>query len=185
MNEEMSLEEKMHEAYSLSLNLAYETISPNGTFFGTRNFNFGKEHDDMISVWCDGLMHKYYQDIQSGRCSLSAAINFDVEKFERKVEDAIHIFSALISIVGFPRKLTKNDMRQMGYRGEWAGYTKDEDLAYYHELDKQHLAKAEQELKEHKKLPAKKQNWDLIFHLERDIRYYQTQISEYNRKISA
>ena len=183
MNDELSLEEKMGEAFSRSLLLAYATIAPGGTFFNSRDFNFGPAYDDLISGWCDGLVHKYYNRITTGQCSLNAQINFDLAKFEQEVDEAIQTFSALISIFGYPKQLTTEDMRQMGYRGSWAGYTKEEDERFYFERDQKDLAEVKQQLEDHKKLPKNKQNHDMIYHLERDIRHYQSKIQEYTSKV--
>lgn len=117
-----SLQDLMNEAYNLSLDLAYEDMAPNGHYLTPRS-NLPTEEADLIYGWADGLMHKYYENRSSGRCSLQATIDFDVAKFEQSVVKDIAKMKIILARVGKPVKLDFAEMRKRGYRGEWAGET--------------------------------------------------------------
>lgn len=118
--EEKSLCDLMHEAFQLSLDVAYSEIAPDGSYFTWRPTGLGN-HEDMISGWADGLVHKYYDNRVTGHCSLQAQIDFDIEKFEQGVERDIKIMKKLLEKLGKPIKLDFAEMRRRGYKGSWAG----------------------------------------------------------------
>lgn len=113
---EKPLEELMHEAWILAMDVTHSELSPNDHYFTPRETSFG-EHDDMVWGWADGLMHKYYRDRATGQCSLKAMIEFDVAQFEEKVKRDIAIMKELLEKVGKPVKLTVAEMQRRGYTG--------------------------------------------------------------------
>ena len=124
MTETKSLAELMGDAVALSWELIYEDIAPDGTYLTPRqNFeSIGTDTEkDMISSWADGLYHKYYDNRTTGHCSLQAMIDFDVEKFEKQVEQDIETMKRILAVVPSPVKLDFAEMQRRGYRGEWAG----------------------------------------------------------------
>ena len=128
--ENKSVEELLNKAYHLSLKLAYETVTWKGNYFDVReNFKHGGDVDKIFS-YCDGLQHKYYDKVTSGRCSIQTTIDFDIEKFEENLIIDIKEFEKLLLIYGEPRILSKECLRERGYRGEMAGYTKEEEFEY-------------------------------------------------------
>lgn len=118
-----SLNDLMEKAFMLSLQLSYETVAPNGSFLDTRQqWGSASENDqNMVFGWADGLVHKYYNNVLDGRCSLSAIINFDFEKFEARVAKDVVRMTELLTQLPAPRKLTFEEMRAQGYKGSWAG----------------------------------------------------------------
>jgi hypothetical protein len=122
-----SLQDLMNEAYNLSLDLSFKTITWQGNYFDPReSFPLGGDSDKIFG-WSDGLFHKYYQKISNGECSLAQTIDFDLERFEQSVISDIEEFNHLIKIYGKPLILSKEHLRALGYRGEMAGYTKEEE----------------------------------------------------------
>ena len=116
--EEKSLCELMEEAFLLSLNCAYETICPNGNFFDSRKqFPCDENLIDKIYGWADGLTQKYYFDVTNGHCSPAMMINFDLEKFEENVKFDIRLMTDILAICGLPKRLTREEMIERGYRG--------------------------------------------------------------------
>ena len=121
-----SLSDLMHEAFCLSMDCAHSELSPpskcseGGHYFTSRNIGNAAE-DDMIFGWCDGLMHKYYQNMSTGHCSIAAMAAFDIEKFEQSVTDDIATMKRLLKIHGLPVRLDHAEMRRRGYTGSWAG----------------------------------------------------------------
>ena len=105
-----SLADLMREAVETSWDLAFETVAP-------------AEHEDMIWGWADGLMHKYYDRMATGRCSLKASLEFDLGEFEQGVRRDLDTMQNILKQVGPPRKLTCAEMQARGYRGAWAGLT--------------------------------------------------------------
>lgn len=99
-----SLSDLMHEAVTLSWNVSYEEITPEGHYSKWRTVGT-EEESDMITGWADGLMHQYYQRHSSGQCSIQAMIDFDVAEFEESVKRDIGIMRALLEKVGRPRQL--------------------------------------------------------------------------------
>lgn len=111
----------MHEAYRLSLDVAYKTLAPDKTYLDVRNDIPDGEFCDKVFSWCDGLMHKYYEKVSTGHCSINEMIAFDVAAFENEVIADINSFKEFITKNGLQRVLTYAEMRERGYRGEWAG----------------------------------------------------------------
>jgi hypothetical protein len=99
-----SLSDLMHEAVTLSWDLSFEAVTPEGRYTKWRSVG-NAEESDMITSWADGLMHQYYQRYSSGRCSLQAMIDFDVAEFEESVKRDVGVMRALLEQVGRPRQL--------------------------------------------------------------------------------
>lgn len=107
-----SLEEKMGKAFYLSMDVSYKNLTPADHYFIVKDIDL----PDFVWAWADGRVHKYYEDTTTGRCSLSRSINFDIEKFEARVDDEIKQMEELLKKHGPPKKLTVEEMRAMGYR---------------------------------------------------------------------
>lgn len=119
---EKSLEELMHEAWILAMDVTYSELAPDNTYLTPRQGRIGTpEEDDMVWGWADGLMHKYYQSRATGRCSWKAMQEFDVTQFEENVKRDIATMTKLLAKVGKPVKLDFAEMQRRGYRGSWAG----------------------------------------------------------------
>jgi hypothetical protein len=116
-----SLAELMDEAFDLSLNLCYKTITPEGHYFDPRDIK-DDTLGELVSGWADGLVHAHYQRLSTGRCSVSAMINFDVGEFEESVKRDIKTMQHALKSYGPPRRLTYHEMQFRGYRGSSAGY---------------------------------------------------------------
>jgi hypothetical protein len=116
---EKSLADLMGEAYATSLDVAYETIAPNGYYLNAREVPV--EHSDMVWAWADGGVHAYYERMVTGRCSLQAQIDFDLERFESRVVRELDLMQRILRRLGAPRVLTFEEMQARGYRGAWAG----------------------------------------------------------------
>ena len=87
MGRETSFQEKLNRAYQLALELAYEDdecIHPT-------NIN-----NDLVWAYVDGLIKNYHNKILSGRCSLQATIDYDMEKEEKTLNDHISMFKKMI-----------------------------------------------------------------------------------------
>ncbi len=164
-----SLAELMNDAFNLSLDLAYSELSPDGHYFTARNLPVTKDVDDMIFCWCDGLKHKYYENVSTGRCSLQRMIDFEIE-----------LMTELLRKFGGPITLTFEEMRKRGYRGKWAGYTEKEDNEFYLDKFTKELVLAEQELKEEEK--KKQCNWDSIYYFKQTVTDLKRLIKEYENK---
>lgn len=105
---EKSLMELMDEAFRLSLRVAYETITTDGHYYDARKeFHTSAANEDAVWGWCDGLMHKYYNKVSSGQCSVWATIDFDVAAFEESVKKDIAMMSELLVKLGPPKVLPK------------------------------------------------------------------------------
>lgn len=109
----------MGEAYGVSLDLAYATLSPDGHYLDVRELPV--EHSDMVWAWADGHVHGYFERITTGRCSLQAQIDFDLEAFEERVVRQLDTMKRILQRMGAPRVLTFAEMQARGYRGAWAG----------------------------------------------------------------
>ena len=116
-----SLADLMQEAVETSWDLAFETVAPDDHYLDPRDTGLPAEHEDMIWGWADGLMHKYYERMATGRCSLKASLEFDLGEFEQGVRRDLDIMQQILKQVGPPRKLTCAEMQARGYRGAWAG----------------------------------------------------------------
>lgn len=113
-----SLAELMQRAIHLSLQIAYETITPHNTYFDVRtDLQTTEQNESIIWGWADGLVHRQYQNISSGRCSLQTTIDFDVAKFEDSVKRDIEMMESLSKRLGPPRQLTCEEMTARGYKG--------------------------------------------------------------------
>ena len=113
-----SLSDLMNEAFDLSLDLMYETVAPNGHFFDPRKGHWGTaDEEDKVCSWADGLMHKYYQNMATGHCSIAAMARFDVGKFEDEVVADIEMMKRLLARCGPPRQMTVAELVQRGYKG--------------------------------------------------------------------
>lgn len=166
-----SLEDLMKEAFSFSLELAYETLTEDGHYFDPRS-NFTEDMDvDKVYAWADGLMTRHYLDKIKGSCSLQSFIDFDIETFEDSVEKDIALFKVYLEKVGKPKVLTKEDLRKRGYRGSIAGYTKGEDALYYINEYKKTLEEAQDKLK-------KAKTFDEKYDLEKTISICNKNINE-------
>ena len=105
---EKSLMELMDEAFRLSLQVAYETITADGHYYDARKeFHTSAANEDTIWGWCDGLMHGAYQRITTGQCSLRATIDFDVAAFEELVKKDVTMMAELLVKLGSPKVLPK------------------------------------------------------------------------------
>ncbi len=184
---EKSLEQLMSEAYYLSLDCAFETLSPCNDYWDART-NLGlflnPQDEDKIWAWCDGLMAKYYDNHLKGHCSIQAMIDFDLEKFEQSVVADIEMMNAALKKLGSPRKMTFEEMQKRGYRGSGAGYTKLEDCQFY--LDRaQKLLKENQdkwiELEKDKKT---ERVYDEKLEVADSIHYYEKYIEKYTLEIN-
>ena len=111
-----SLEEKMHIVSQLAYKLTYSTIDgTSNLYFDVReNWEHGKNEE--IFSWSDGLYHEYLSRHIEGRCSTKAIIDFDIEKFETKVDKDIQDFTALLKLYGEPKVLSKEELISRGYR---------------------------------------------------------------------
>lgn len=175
-----SLSDLMDEAFNLSMDLSYETLTPDGNYFDpTKN-----DLPDRVWTWCDGLMYKYYQSVSTGHCSPSAMANFDIKKFEDEVIADISAFKILLAKYGKPRRLTYGEMKARGYRGKGAGYTPKEDAEFYLEFAQKNLLKAQTELKRLEALPKKKRSYDAEYNENDNIRTYERQIREESEKLA-
>jgi len=96
-------------------------VAPNDHYLDPRDTGLPAEHEDMIWGWADGLMHKYYERMATGRCSLRVLADFDVGEFEQQVRQDLDTMQNILKQVGPPRKLTIAEMQARGYRGAWAG----------------------------------------------------------------
>ena len=113
-----SLADLMDEAFDLSLDLMYETVAPGGHFFDPRKGRWGTDdEEDKVCSWADGLMHKYYQNVSTGHCSIGAMARFDVAKFEDEVICDIDTMKRLLAQCGPPRQMDVAEMIQRGYKG--------------------------------------------------------------------
>ena len=166
-----SMQELLNEAYRLACSLAFKTILEDGHYFDVReDFPLGGDLDRIFS-YVDGLEHKSAKNIIEGRCSLQATIDFDVAEYEKRIEADIEEFKRLILIYGEPRVLSKNELKNSGYRGEMAGYTKEEDRLYYIAEWGKDLIKYRAEL-----LNAK--DYDQKYYLENNIRHCEKRLKE-------
>lgn len=111
-----SLKEKMHRALQLSFKLTYTTIDgTNNSYFDVREqWEHGKNEE--IFSWADGLYHEYLNKQLEGRCSLKSLYEFDIAKFEAKVDKDIQDFTALLKLYGEPKILTREELIERGYR---------------------------------------------------------------------
>ena len=121
--ETKSLADLMQEAYATSLDLAFETLSPDDHYMDPRTLPV--EHSDMIWAWADGHKHAHYERMATGRCSLKAQLEFDLEEFENRVIQDLDTMQRILKRIGKPRKLTFTEMQARGYRGAWAGLPAD------------------------------------------------------------
>lgn len=112
---EQSLNELMWQAYNLSLDVCYSELTPQRTCFTPRN-NLTEEEGNLAFEWADGLIHKHYERVSSGCCSIQAMIDFDVAKFEQRVKDDIKKLEAVLKRVGKPVVLTAEELRRRGYK---------------------------------------------------------------------
>lgn len=182
MNDTKSLCELMNECVELSWELCYKNIAPDGTYLKAReDFSIFGVHADTISAWADGLYHKYYNNVSTGHCSVNEMIKFDIEQFELKVIETIELFESLLIKHGRPVQLTHDDMKRMGYRGAWAGYTKEEDRQYHLARVKEELEQAEKKLQEYKNRPEKQQTYDGIWDLQQNVRGWKKEVEHYEK----
>lgn len=173
--EEKSFQEKLNEAYRLACSLAYKTILEDGHYFDVReDFPLGG-NADKIFCYVDGLEHKFYENVSNGRCSLQATIDFDVAEHEKRIETDIEEFRRLILIYGEPRVLSKENLRARGYRGEMAGYTKEEDRDYYIAEWEKDLVKYREELKTAK-------GYDQRYYIENNTNHCEKRLKKLKEK---
>lgn len=173
--EEKSFQELLNEAYRLACSLAYETILEDQTYFDVReDFPLGGDSDKIFS-YVDGLEHKFLENRMSGHCSLQATIDFDIAEHEKRIDADIEEFRKLILIYGEPRLLSKENLRARGYRGEMAGYSKEEDRDYYIAEWEKDLKKVQEELKVAK-------NYDERYFIENNIVYCKKRLAELKEK---
>ena len=91
--EELSLNEKMNKSYNLALDIIYE----DDDCCKIRKLNISDKDDSLLHCWVDGLYHKYAENMITCRCSLQAAIDFDVEKFEVMVDKHLSLFQSILN----------------------------------------------------------------------------------------
>lgn len=169
--ETTSLSDLMTRAYNLSLDLSFKTKTWKGNYFDAREqFPLGGDADKIFG-WSDGLFHKLYMNMEEGKCSIKAMTDFDIERFENQVIADIKEFEHLLKIYGQPLILSKEHMRARGYRGELAGYTKEEENQYNISRYKQLLSDA------HDSLVLAK-GYDEEYHYGREIVYYEKRLCE-------
>jgi hypothetical protein len=94
--QEASLADKMGKAFDLSLAL-WRLDEARGYDVLKRD-----EEADLVYGWADGLVHKHYQDMSTGRCSLLAMVKFDIEKFEESVDRDIEKMNKMLVRVRQP-----------------------------------------------------------------------------------
>jgi len=124
MNDEVpSLSDLMNEAYRLSLDLSYESVAPDMSYLHPRKDWRGvsTKKQDTVYAWSDGLVHKMYQNVSTGHCSLQAMIDFSIAAFEASVKKDIAMMKALLTKLPAPIQYTFAMMQAEGYRGRWAG----------------------------------------------------------------
>lgn len=172
---EKSLKDLMDKAFSLSLDLAHSELAPDGHYFTPRNLPISQEKNDLIFGWADGLVHNYYERICSGRTSIQAQVDFDIEKFEETINKDIKQMEDLLVIYGKPIKITFDEMKKRGYRGSWAGYTKDEDRLF-------HLSESKKNLEIQKNLLSKTKDWNEIQGINDNILYYELDIKRLEKQ---
>lgn len=166
---QQSLCELMERAFQLSLKCVYETMSPDGHCLEERKCDL----PDFVVSWADGLYHVYYQKIAEGRTSIQEQIDFDIGKFEEKVEHDIVKMEKLLTSLGPPRLLTVAEYREKGYRGPIAGYTPVEDTQFYLQLTLDGLARVEKTLAEYEALPKSKQDWGILSDHQYNVKEYR------------
>jgi hypothetical protein len=170
-NDCKSTQELLNEAYRLACSLAYKTILEDGHYFDVReDFPLGGDVDK-IFCYVDGLEHKYAENITTGRCSLQAAMDFDVFEYEKRIESDIEEFKRLILIYGEPRVLSKDELKKRGYRGEMAGYTKEEDRDYY-------IAEWEKDLVKYRAEFKSAKGYDQRYYAENNINHCEKRLKE-------
>ena len=108
----LSLQELMFKAFQLSLDICYETITEEGFYHDLGDLDksdipYKEKFIEDSYAWVDGLYHKYYEKMSSGRCSLKAMIDFDIEKFENKVIEYINRAEEVLKILPPIKILTK------------------------------------------------------------------------------
>lgn len=111
-----NLEEKMHTAYQLACKLTYSTIDGTSNLYFDVRENWEHGTNGEIFSWSDGLYHEYLSRRIEGRCSIKAMIDFDIEKFEAKVDKDIQDFTDLLKLYGEPRILSKEELISRGYK---------------------------------------------------------------------
>ena len=85
------MQEKMNQATELSRKIVYKKdrtvrdIEP-----------FGKEIEDLVWEWCDGLYQKWIMKRTMGECSLQDMIDFNLEETEKMVDETIIKFKELL-----------------------------------------------------------------------------------------
>lgn len=94
-----SFGDKLSLAYYLSLALGY--VDDCVTVRDTEAL-FGAETSDDIWAWADGLVAKYHESRQSGRCSLQATIDYDIAEEEKRLDATIAKFQELIRKYNLP-----------------------------------------------------------------------------------
>jgi hypothetical protein len=103
-----SLRWKMCRAYQLSSILSFQKDSKEA-----RNTTaiFGQDNSDLIWSHCEGDQFKYYHKMETCRCSLKAAMEFDIGKYEERMEQAIVTFISLLEQVNeeVPEEMTEED----------------------------------------------------------------------------
>ncbi len=170
-----SLQNLMGEAYHLALQVGYGEITEDGHYWTWREDKRISDADmDDVSAWADGLVGKHYENLSSGHCSIQAMIDFDVAAFEASVVADIARFKSILERVGPPRRLTKQDLKERGYRGSGAGYTPEEDRLYYLAEAVKHLAEAEA-----RTVRKGEFEYDDTWRKNDDIRSYKRMIAEY------
>ncbi len=110
-----SLFDLMEKAFFLSMKCAHSEMLYNGHYFTPRDIPDEKE-SDLVFGWADGLFHKYYNDRATGHCSSQAMADFDIAKFEESVITHIATMEKILVRVGPPKVLTKEDLRERGYK---------------------------------------------------------------------
>lgn len=91
-DEELSFADKLNRGYQLALEIIYE----DDHCTRKRDWSLSRELENEAHEWADGLVHKYHYNRIEGRCSLAASLAYDLAAEERKVDEAIARFEAVL-----------------------------------------------------------------------------------------
>lgn len=93
----LSFGDKLSKAYYLSLEILYT----GGRCIELRDLSHLPEDTiDDLFAWADGLHHKYHEKRQSGQCSLSAMVSYNIEIEEQKIDQTIAEFREILRGLG-------------------------------------------------------------------------------------
>lgn len=84
-----SFGDKLHQAFVL----ANQLTDPDEDIPAS----YSEELTDLLYAYVDGLEEKRHRKLQSGRCSLQALIDYDVEAEEVRLDEHIALFQKLLA----------------------------------------------------------------------------------------